>query len=820
MSASPNHPAPSRPRPPDPEIQAVYPELAKALSDAGLNGDGARTLAVGVLVERLKAAGHSPAAIEWALHLGCDRGLLQGTVLKEKQVKTIRPGISEAKARLVNVEAISATQALWDAWKSGSFTPRQKEVILLIHGIRTFAEWQPMVKRVLQEIPGTEVVAIKSGYFNLLAFWCPVLTRQATINDVRREIQNAKAANPNARFSVIAHSYGTYAISKILLENPDLRLHRLVLCGSIVPRKYRWDYARARLDTDVINDYGTRDIWPVVAQCLSWGYGDTGRHGFGRGAMVRDRGHDYKHSDFFNEKFVRDYWKPWVEENRFQPSDWEEKVPPSPWWLSILSVLPLRWVIVAISVLAITWFVWFVRGRFYGSQSIQTTGVPETVGSSEIKDSNAVKREQNSAIASVGEIPTEQLMRVVNDENEDMAVRAAGLGRLINTKTLPDRTVLSLVKVIFETWPNVEDPSDKANGRLQAAESLIHSACLELVPRRENLHYVLTEFSQANSNAERFLKEIQLERESGVAINLLASKDKQLGYFSRLARLWSSLCREAFLTRGWNEFSVLNDVAFLSEHAKSMSRVIAYPGPQKIREMLNSDNRGIKFFGGIHALNEEQFREEVVLLKEASSAVRAILLAPGETNADYELAAKAFQIIPGNREFSITALKLILDDEGFRRRMEITHLPGRHERGMYDRFYAAADYLRTWCRFEMYATEIEPLLRVFIQHQAEELRKSQGHEAKRGNGDDRTRACLDILFEMNSATPQDKRILIQDPRAYGGHRVPSDIERRLQASTIQAVDSLFAKEDAILDRVNLMHQKDRWLELKGAVAKK
>ncbi len=37
---------------------------------------------------------------------------------------------------------------------------RLQQVILLVHGIRTYAEWQPMVKRVLEEIPGTLVVPL------------------------------------------------------------------------------------------------------------------------------------------------------------------------------------------------------------------------------------------------------------------------------------------------------------------------------------------------------------------------------------------------------------------------------------------------------------------------------------------------------------------------------------------------------------------------------------------------------------------------------------------------------------------------------------
>lgn len=229
-----------------------------------------------------------------------------------------------------------------------------REVVLLLHGIRTFAQWQAQVQRILEEIPGTKVVPLKYGYFDALRFWFPFATRRAPIEFLRLQIQNARAEHPDARISVIAHSFGSYAISEILLNNPDYQLHRLVICGSIIPHGYRWDLVRSRLATGVINDYGTRDIWPVLAKCLSWGYGDSGRHGFGHGATVMDRGHNFAHSDFFKEQFIRGFWKPWFEKDDFVKTQWIEEAPPPSILLSLLAILPLKWLPVA----AAAWFLW------------------------------------------------------------------------------------------------------------------------------------------------------------------------------------------------------------------------------------------------------------------------------------------------------------------------------------------------------------------------------------------------------------------------------------------------------------------------------
>jgi len=84
---------------------------------------------------------------------------------------------------------------------------------------------------------------------------------------------------------------------------------------------------------------------------LSWGYGDTGRHGFNQYG-VDDRGHNFRHSDFFDEEFVRQFWKPLIESDTLVPSEWEENAPSPSWILGILSVLPIQWMICGVAAVA------------------------------------------------------------------------------------------------------------------------------------------------------------------------------------------------------------------------------------------------------------------------------------------------------------------------------------------------------------------------------------------------------------------------------------------------------------------------------------
>jgi Leucine-rich repeat (LRR) protein len=55
------------------------------------------------------------------------------------------------------------------------------EVMLLMHGIRDFGEWEQMVSSILEQIPGTKVPPLSYGRFDALRFSFPIWTREAPI---------------------------------------------------------------------------------------------------------------------------------------------------------------------------------------------------------------------------------------------------------------------------------------------------------------------------------------------------------------------------------------------------------------------------------------------------------------------------------------------------------------------------------------------------------------------------------------------------------------------------------------------------------------
>lgn len=136
-------------------------------------------------------------------------------------------------------------------------------VVLLIHGIRTEADWQEMVVRKL-EAPGIRAFPIKYGYFDAFKFLIPGFRNQPLVK-VLKEIRLVRDRFPTAKLSIIAHSFGTYVVSQLLQENFDIRLHRTLFCGSVVKTNYPWEKVLRQVTEDqVVNECGKSDVWPVI----------------------------------------------------------------------------------------------------------------------------------------------------------------------------------------------------------------------------------------------------------------------------------------------------------------------------------------------------------------------------------------------------------------------------------------------------------------------------------------------------------------------------------------------------------------------------
>lgn len=182
---------------------------------------------------------------------------------------------------------------------------------------------QTLVEKELKDIKNLNVTSLGYECVTCLQLWFPF--RGGPVNKVTQNIRDAIYLNRNAKLVVIAHSFGTYILSKILSLNPDINFEKIILCGSIIPTNYRWDIY-ARNSKSIVNDVGTRDIYPIIATTVTCGYGASGKKGF-QNARVKDRYFDYHHSDFFHPDHIKKFWKPFVTNGDIIESDWDIKKP-------------------------------------------------------------------------------------------------------------------------------------------------------------------------------------------------------------------------------------------------------------------------------------------------------------------------------------------------------------------------------------------------------------------------------------------------------------------------------------------------------------
>lgn len=224
-------------------------------------------------------------------------------------------------------ELMELFDSMLDAKLSGVQDNPAAKVVLLIHGIQTDGAWHSLVEKELGSLPHTNIHGLGYNFVSALQLASPV--RSTPIKKIMQDIRDAKSMEPNAQFMVIAHSFGSYILSRILATAPDISFARIVLCGCIVPTDYPWGlYTKNMGKKSILNDVGTRDFYPVLATCSSFGYGSSGRKGF-KAPLIKDRFFNYGHSDFFEPEnnHIAIYWKPFIANGEVVESEWDQKKP-------------------------------------------------------------------------------------------------------------------------------------------------------------------------------------------------------------------------------------------------------------------------------------------------------------------------------------------------------------------------------------------------------------------------------------------------------------------------------------------------------------
>ncbi len=218
-----------------------------------------------------------------------------------------------------------------------------EHVVILVHGICTQAEWQAATQQI-GSTAGFKIVLTNYGYFDAFRFLLPVsFYRKSAIDRVWTQIKDTKELYPNARVSFLAHSFGSYIVSEILKREFAFKAHLVVFCGSIVKYDFPFEQISGRFTAPLVNEVGTKDPLPALAESVTWGYGAAGTFGF-RTPRVQDRWHvGFGHSDFFTPAFFKEFWQPFFENGTIMPASSEIEKKPHLLWL--ITVIKLKYML-------------------------------------------------------------------------------------------------------------------------------------------------------------------------------------------------------------------------------------------------------------------------------------------------------------------------------------------------------------------------------------------------------------------------------------------------------------------------------------------
>lgn len=233
--------------------------------------------------------------------------------------------------------------------------PRTPVAVLLVHGIRTNAEWMEALKALL-ESHGHATETVNYGWVPLIEFIAPLPWVRDRFRDrLRQRMSEVIEVHGRGRVSIVAHSFGTYLVTQILESEQGLYIDRLLLCGAIVSEDTRWQHVQKYVTGGILNDCGARDRLPLLAFWCGLGYGATGVRGVNRSG-VRDRFHDVGHSGFMTMEFARRFWIPYLTDGTVIPGIVDRGRMSYLWEATLW--LPKLWIIVigGAAILVLAWW--------------------------------------------------------------------------------------------------------------------------------------------------------------------------------------------------------------------------------------------------------------------------------------------------------------------------------------------------------------------------------------------------------------------------------------------------------------------------------
>jgi len=196
-----------------------------------------------------------------------------------------------------------------------------KHVVVTVHGIRTFGQWQQRLASMLISVdPEIEIHSYSYGYFSVIAFLVPPL-RWLVTKRFRTCLENILGSREDiGRLDLVGHSFGTHLIGWALRQRGSKQLppvHTVILAGSVLRQSFDWAplFQSGQVDR-VINECGINDSILVLNQVAVLFTGMAGRLGFQgmTGRRLFNRYYKGGHSLYFEQNgapvdsFMRERW--------------------------------------------------------------------------------------------------------------------------------------------------------------------------------------------------------------------------------------------------------------------------------------------------------------------------------------------------------------------------------------------------------------------------------------------------------------------------------------------------------------------------------
>jgi len=226
---------------------------------------------------------------------------------------------------------------------------RSKHIVVTVHGIRTFGQWQQRLEMLFKDSPEIAFYHFRFGYFSIAAFVFP-LTRWLLVSRFRRELRAVVQRHQPLHLDIVGHSFGTHLIAwalRGLRDDEDIRVRTLILSGSVLRADHYWaDLIPSRIGR-VVNDCGIEDSVLLLSQFVVPLTGMAGRVGFVgmNGPEFVNRYSTFGHSGYFqdadgkpSDDYMRANWVPLLSSDS-PARDFDARTSPNAWrgvvmWIS------------------------------------------------------------------------------------------------------------------------------------------------------------------------------------------------------------------------------------------------------------------------------------------------------------------------------------------------------------------------------------------------------------------------------------------------------------------------------------------------------